>query len=261
MLELILRSPSPVVGWLLVLATCLLAGNPVNSLAEELLAVEANRQPDRRHFTIVTLGDSITKGVRGGVTAEQTFAALLESQLKQNGKSARVINVGIGGERTDQALKRLDQILAQRPDIVTVMYGTNDSYVDQGKMASRISSQDYLSNLTKIVTELQSRGVQTVLMTEPRWADDARPNGAGENPNVRLEAYLELCRETTQRWRVPLVDHYAQWTKARADGVNLRDWTTDGCHPNPKGHEQIAKALLPVIELAMGPELRCAKSY
>ena len=31
-----------------------------------------------RPVTIVMLGDSITKGVRTGVTAEQTFAALVE---------------------------------------------------------------------------------------------------------------------------------------------------------------------------------------
>lgn len=159
----------------------------------------------------------------------------------------KVINVGIGGERTDQALKRLDRIIALKPDIVTVMYGTNDSYVDQGKTVSRISSKEYQSNLTKLVTKLQDGGIQPILMTEPRWADDARKNGLGENPNARLEPYLDLCRETAKKWKVPLVDHYAEWTKARTQGVNLRDWTTDGCHPNPTGHQKIVEALVPVI--------------
>jgi acyl-CoA thioesterase-1 len=53
---------------------------------------------------IITLGDSITKGVRSGVTAEQTFASLLQATLKQNQIDATVQNIGIGGERTDQAL-------------------------------------------------------------------------------------------------------------------------------------------------------------
>ena len=58
---------------------------------------------------IITLGDSITKGVRTGVKPEETFAALLEAELKARGVEAHVTNVGIGGERTDGALARLEK--------------------------------------------------------------------------------------------------------------------------------------------------------
>ena len=205
----------------------------------------------RRKVTIVTLGDSITKGVRSGVAKEQTFASLLQTPLTNSGAAVRVVNVGVGGERTDQALRRLDKIIALKPDIVTVMYGTNDSYVDPGKKASRISLDAYRGNLEKIVSELLRRGIQPVLMTEPRWADDARPNGLGENPNVRLELYAAACREIAKTRRAPLVDHFSQWTESRKQGVQLRDWTTDGCHPNPAGHRQMAAAILPVIRRAI----------
>src|SRR5438552_15698538 len=50
---------------------------------------------------IVTLGDSITRGVRAGVNSEETFAALLQVGLKDKGVAAEVVNLGIGGERTD----------------------------------------------------------------------------------------------------------------------------------------------------------------
>ena len=50
---------------------------------------------------ILALGDSITKGVRGGVTAEETFSAVLAAELKSRGQTVTVINRGIGGERTD----------------------------------------------------------------------------------------------------------------------------------------------------------------
>ncbi|MCB9922163.1 MAG: hypothetical protein H6822_08270 [Planctomycetaceae bacterium] len=216
----------------------------------------AKRTSAVRQVKIVTLGDSITRGVRGGVTDEQTFAARLEDELQEHGIPAHIINVGIGGERTDQALKRLDQIIELKPDIVTVMYGTNDSYIDLGKTASRITLDEYRGNLTQIVTDLLRRGIEPVLMTEPRWADDASANGVGENPNVRLEPYVVACRETAQRWHVPLVDHFANWTDSREQGVNLRDWTTDGCHPNPAGHQQLADALLPEIRRTIGPDLK-----
>lgn len=220
------------------------------------VAGESKVEKNRHRLTIVTLGDSITKGVRKGVTSQQTFASLLEKELKQSGISVRVINVGIGGERTDQALKRLNRIIALKPDIVTIMYGTNDSYVDRGKTASRITVDEYRKNLDKIVTELLRRGIQPVLMTEPRWADDARKNGLGENPNVRLERYVAACRKTAKKRRTPLVDHFADWTAARKKGTKLRDWTTDGCHPNPLGHRKLVAAMLPVIRKVIGSELK-----
>ena len=56
---------------------------------------------------------------------------------------------------------------------------------------------------------MPSWSLSTSSLTEPRWADDARPNGLGENPNVQLETYVVACRETARMWRVPLIDHFA----------------------------------------------------
>ncbi|MCA9174006.1 MAG: hypothetical protein KDB14_05915 [Planctomycetales bacterium] len=197
---------------------------------------------------IVALGDSITKGVRSGVATEQTFASLLQAGLVDGGQQATVANVGIGGERTDQALKRLDQVIALKPDVVTIMYGTNDSYVDAGKQDSRISVAAYRRNLDEITAKLIRHGIRPVLMTPPRWSLQARPNGLNENPNVKLEPYVVACREAADFWAVPLVDHFRHWTDAQTDGVTLHDWTTDGCHPNPAGHAKLAERILPVLK-------------
>ncbi len=228
-------------------------------MAEALFTVESKLSPEQPVVRIVTLGDSITKGVRSGVTAEQTFASLLESKLNAEGTSAKVFNVGIGGERTDQALKRLDNVIDLKPDYVTVMYGTNDSYVDKGKTENRISVEAYSENLNQIVSRLLERGITPVLMTEPRWADGSYANGVGEHPNVRLTPYMQACREVAQAWRVPLVDHFQAWTVAKEKGTHLKDWTTDGCHPNPTGHAEIAQEALPVLRQAFGPVVKTRK--
>ena len=197
---------------------------------------------------IVVLGDSITKGVRSGVTAQETFASLLQSALREAGHDVDVINHGIGGERTDQALTRLSRdIQALEPTLVTVMYGTNDSYVDKGQKESRLTREAYVANLQKIVSELRRKGIEVVLMTEPRWGDKAAPNGVGENPNLRLEPFVEGCRQVAREQNVPLVDHFQVWSKANAEGTDIGEWTTDQCHPNPAGHRVLAEAMLPVV--------------
>lgn len=201
--------------------------------------------PRRR---IVVLGDSITKGVRTGVAPQETFASLLETNLRRTGIEVDVLNQGIGGERTDQALTRLARdIIAMEPAVVTVMYGTNDSYVDQGANDSRITAKQYGDNLRTIVTQLRNAGIEPVLMTEPRWGDKANKNGVGEHPNQRLEQYVETCRLIAKETNTPLVDHFAAWTKANQSGTDIGSWTTDECHPNPLGHQKLTELIEPAL--------------
>jgi len=131
--------------------------------------------------------------------------------------------------------------------LVTVMYGTNDSYVDKGATASRLSKEQYTQNLRALVTELRQRGITVVLMTEPRWGDKAALNGVGENPNVRLEPFVAGCRTVASELSLPIVDHFQHWTEANFAGTDVGTWTTDECHPNPVGHQILADTMLPVL--------------
>lgn len=213
-------------------------------------------KPDAKPpLTIVTLGDSITRGERTGVKREETFAALLEADIKARGVEVKVINVGIGGERTDGALARLEKdVLAVKPKLVTIMYGTNDSYVDKGQDKPRLTREEYRANLAKLVQNIRAAGAIPVIMTEPRWGKTAGANGAGEHPNIRLESYMEACREVARELKAPLVDHYAAWSGAEKAGRVIGDWTTDQCHPNPAGCRVLADAILPVVLQAVAPE-------
>ena len=244
--------PCSIRGSLILL---LVAGISLSHLA----ANAADEKADEAPITIVTLGDSITKGVRSGVKPEETFAALVEADLKKQGIAARVINVGIGGERTDQALVRLDkEVLSHKPRIVTIMYGTNDSFVDKGKKEPRLTAREFRENLVAIVTKLRAAGVTPVLMTEPRWGPEGR-NGLDETPNGLLEKYVEECRSVAKDQKVPLVDHFAHWTKAESEGTKIADWTTDQCHPNPAGHQVMADLMLPVVLEALQSGNRTGK--
>jgi dipeptidyl aminopeptidase/acylaminoacyl peptidase/lysophospholipase L1-like esterase len=201
---------------------------------------------------IVMLGDSITKGIRAGVKTEETFAAIVEARLNELGWKVRVTNIGVGGERTDQALQRLGHdVLEKKPSLVTIMYGTNDSYVDPGNDVSRLPLETYRANLRELVQRVRDAGAVPLLMTEPRWGAKAKLNGIGEHPNERLEHYLEACRDVARETKTPLVDHYAHWLAYELQRQDLGDWTTDQCHPNPQGHRTIAELMIPILSSAL----------
>lgn len=203
---------------------------------------------------IVMLGDSITKGVRSGVQAEETFAAIVEADLAKRGIAAKVINSGIGGETTDRALARLEStVLVQSPRLVVVMYGTNDSYIDKGKAATRLTLEEYQGNLGKLIDQISAAGAIPIVMTPPCWGAEAGANGAGEHPNRQLEKFAAACRELAARRDVALVDHYAHWVKAEQEGQDLSGWTTDECHPNPAGHRVMAELMIGVLLRSIDP--------
>ena len=198
---------------------------------------------------VITLGDSITRGARRGVLPSATFTARLQAGLRAAGLAVQVHNVGIGSERTDLALARLDRdVISQRPHLVTVMYGTNDSWVDRGKTASRLTATEYERNLRELVRRLQAAGIRVAMMTEPKFAEQNPRNGLDEEANVRLGRYVELSRQVARETGVPLVDHFAGWDAEQRRGRILQSWTTDGCHPNADGHADLAKRMVAVIE-------------
>lgn len=200
---------------------------------------------------LVTLGDSITRAVRQGVGPTETFTVYLGSELRARGYQAQSVNMGIGGEQTNQALVRLEKdVLSQQPTAVTIMYGTNDSYQYKGEPAPRITIDEYRANLKQLIQRIKAAGAVPILMTPPRWAKGGK-NGVGDDPNIFLEKYVPVCRELAKEEKIPLVDHYQIWTEADSKGINIAEWTTDLYHPNPAGQRLMADAILPVLLKAL----------
>lgn len=218
------------------------------ALDEKDFLAPVERPLDGPAVRVLTLGDSITKGSRPGVSPLETFPWQVESRLRGSGARMRVHNVGVGSERTDLALARLDrEVIAARPHVVVVMYGTNDSWVDEGKKESRLSERQFEDNLRELVRRLQDAKIEVVLMTEPRFGEKARRNGLGEDPNVRLARFMEITRRVARERRTVLVDHFAGWEAEQGRGRALQAWTTDGVHPNAEGHADLAGRLVPAL--------------
>jgi len=227
-------------------------GNLRAKVREAVFASPVDRPLDGRERRILLLGDSITRGARVGVVPSETFGARLQASLDAAGLRVQVHNVGIGSERTDLALERIERdVLSQRPAVVAVMYGTNDSWVDKGRDASRLTEAQYEANLRQLVSRMMQRGIKVVLMTPPCFGEENPRNGLGEDPNLLLRRYAALTRKVSVETHVPLVDHFSEWEGRQTRGERLQSLTTDGCHPNARGHALLADALLPIVREAL----------
>ena len=155
---------------------------------------------------------------------------------------------------TRQALARLDRnVRSQRPDLVVVRFGINDSWidVDQGRTRSRLYRSGYRGNLRTIVRRLRRDGARQVLMTPNpmRWSDPYYIKAFTEHPGVLnvnavsgidrlLDVYAEDVRDVAKSESVALVDVFEAFERyGKIPGQSMEDilLAGDGIHPNGSG--------------------------
>ncbi len=210
--------------------------------------------------TVVTFGDSTT-APRGPLVV---YSKILAKELPLQGFPVKVINSGIGGNRTNQARARLKKdVLDHQPDVVVIQFGINDAAVDVWKnppaTKSRISRDQYEANLRFLIKTLRDKNISVVLMTpnSMRWVKNikklyGKPPYDPNDPdgfNVFLKTYAETVRKIAREEKVPLVDIYAAFENyAKQKGHSAHDLLSDGVHPNTAGQKMVADLLIPQIK-------------
>ena len=80
----------------------------------------ANEEP-----TVLVLGDSLSAGY--GIDVDQTWTALLQERLKEQGYEHRVVNASIGGDTTESGAARIGQAIETfGPELIVLELGGND---------------------------------------------------------------------------------------------------------------------------------------
>lgn len=189
------------------------------------------RPPLLRGSSISYLGDSITQGAFA--TYSYTDAFPLHVGLASQQKYAAVGYHGVGGERTDQMLARVQTALQKRPAYLMVLGGTND--IGQGVSGGQTDIQmvnTIAANLKAIYQAAKAKGTIPIAATIPP------NNSAGQRKRVILKANIWIRRYAIQNG-LPLVDFYSLLAKDGITATPAGNWkdvyAMDGTHPNAAG--------------------------
>ena len=173
---------------------------------------------------VIFLGDSLTAGL--GLDEGQAYPALLDRQLREEGRPARVINAGVSGDTTAGGLSRLGWLLKQRPDLVVVGLGANDGL--RGLPLTEVES-----NLRAIILRAQAAGARVLLLGM------RIPPNYGPYADQFAAIYPKLAKEM----HVPLVPFLLD----KVGGIRSLN-QSDGVHPTAKGQEIVARNVRPYLE-------------
>ena len=184
------------------------------SLLALLAACSADKAESLPPGTMVlALGDSLTAGY--GLTTGQAWPALLAEKT-----GWRIVNGGVSGDKTGDALARLPALLDEHaPKLVLVTLGGND-------MLRKLPEEQTRGNLARILELIRSRNAQPVLLATPK------PSVAGvvfqslSPPSF----YAEIAKER----KVPLI------ADAIAEVLSDPELKLDQLHPNAEGHKALA---------------------
>jgi len=173
---------------------------------------------------VVFLGDSLTAGL--GLDENQAYPALLERQLREEGKAVRVVNAGVSGDTTAGGLSRIGWILGQHPDLVVVGLGANDGL--RGQPVAEVES-----NLRGIIRRSQAAGARVLLL------------GMRLPPNYGpyAEQFTALYPKLAKELDVPLVPFLLD----QVGGIRSLN-QADGIHPTAEGQEIVARNVRPYLE-------------
>lgn len=203
---------------------------------------------------IVALGDSVTEGSYVKEFGEKKcFVEIWEEKLRARFKNPniKVINKGIDGAVSRDGYNSLYQVKREKPDLVTVMFGHNDREM-------KANPGIYEMYMGKIVLDLRKYTRAQVLLLTPNALLD-------QKYDQKTTPYLKAIKEVSKELEVELVDIHDYFERKFTSGIKREscfykpsDFLKVGyqyldreelhlqviVHPNQKGHELIAEALM-----------------
>lgn len=172
-------------------------------------------QPVPPGSTVLALGDSLTFGT--GASAETSYPPVLAGLTGWN-----VVNAGVPGDTSAQALARLPALLAEhQPKLVIVSIGGND-------FLRKLPESDTRTHVHAICKQSLAAGAQVLLVAVPRATVAA---ALGQMTDHAL--YAEVAKDL----KIPL--QREAWGEVLAQP----DLRADAVHANARGYAQFARSV------------------
>ena len=151
---------------------------------------------------VVCLGDSNTQG---------QFSANYVKRLQDRWPGTRFINAGVNGQLAYNITQRLDEVVAQQPDVVTLLVGTNDvnaqfdaswlaRYRKQQRLPVDPTRSWFGEQIDVILTRLSETPARLAVLDLPPLGEDL-----ASRMNQLVDQYNDTLRDVAAQHSVPVL--------------------------------------------------------
>jgi acyl-CoA thioesterase I len=184
--------------------------------SSETFARLGKRFNESKDFTLVYFGDSVTQG--GDVLLEHRWTTRFDALLTQDypEKNLTLVNSAVGGTNSDFGRERFERdVLAHKPDVVTIMFVLNDNGMDDEKA---------ISNHRYFVDGLREINAEPVFITSNMNTRAWMPNLHHSNQRI-----IDFCAEEN----IVCLDAFHIWTDLPKYGIPCETLLANGInHPD-----------------------------
>jgi lysophospholipase L1-like esterase len=201
-------------------------------------AIAAAQTAPRKYLAF---GDSITEGRGDDPTrASLGYPPRLEVLLQTAGVSATVLNRGLGGERTPDALSRIDSVIAEGSpgDYLLLMEGTND-------ISRAISTETTIFNLDEMARRAEAKNLLALHATVIPRKPDAKVD-ADNIVNDALNGSIRNLAGVRQRREADPYEVFRTTPNTFSFYVVAADDPVG--HPNAAGYDILARVFFNALQ-------------
>lgn len=192
-------------------------------------------------------GDSIAYGsddIKGGWAARLRLW-IDDLTLSDSGSYFRLLNLAIGGDNTENLLKRFDFEARQRldeevPSVIVFAIGINDSQIFKGQ--NKTLAEKFENNIKELAKKAEKISNEIVFIgltpvdekkTVPvAWHKDK----SYENEDIKN--YNKIIKKICEENKLYFIDIFN-----KLNNLNYKNSLSDGLHPGSEGHEIIFNAI------------------
>ncbi|MCR9143858.1 MAG: GDSL-type esterase/lipase family protein [bacterium] len=201
---------------------------------------------------ILFLGDSLTEGYR--LAPGLAFPGRIAEKLAAEGRPRRVINAGVAGHTTGDALRRLPLLLGERKDADKISGGRDqrpddaitDLVIELGvnDLLQRVPVETVRANLSAIVHAARAAfpEIRIFLFRVPaltlrfEFAADGQDALQSDEPDAYARSFADLFATIAAKENLILLPFLLEGVLLRPD-YNQADLI----HPNPRGQELVVE--------------------
>lgn len=164
--------------------------------------------------TVLALGDSLTYGY--GASPAESYPAQLQKLTGWD-----IINGGISGDTSAQALSRLPALLQRQPKLVIIGIGGND-------FLRKLPEAETRNNIAETIESVQKENIPAVLVGVPHLSVGALFGHLSDHP---------LYQELAKQYKIPFFE--GAWSEILSD----EKLKSDQIHANAAGYKVFAEKL------------------
>jgi lysophospholipase L1-like esterase len=182
---------------------------------------------------LVCFGDTITARTEGHLEP------LLTLKLKSKLPDWEIINTGVPGNNTFDAVQRIDRdVLTHNFDLVTVLFGANDAAFHKV-----VELKDYQSNLMEIVRKITP--LKTILISPAAVDEDLQH----ARTNAVLKNYSEVVQDVSIKTGCHFIDLYSRMITTPNYQEMLKGEKKDGLHFGELGYDFLSDNIVMKMKL------------